>query len=367
MLHWLRKLFGSAASVAIDARHDVVLRAPAARAAPPAAPVSEPPSIPATQASNLPPVVPVSAQHNISWLIREDLDARFTSWLFARGDYADLQTSAAERAILQALDRILASPQSGASLVRRMPGVIPQLLQSLRTDDFSGADLARKISNDVVLVAEVIRLANSSLYATDDPIRSIEHAVMVLGHNGLRHLVTSVAFRPIIDLNAGRFSKLVAPRIWLQSEQCAIASRMLATEAGINGFDAFLAGLIQNVGLVVALRVMDETAGDNAAIGSTAFCYALVVKARRLSSAIGHEWKFPAGVITAIDEQAMVEPHARLSAIGANLAIADYLSKLHLLALNGERVDDGGFTDGLSPAERRCYSSLARASATVDT
>jgi HD-like signal output (HDOD) protein len=260
--------------------------------------------------------------------------------------------------VLETLDQILASPQAGTQLVRRMPGVIPQLLQSLRTTDFSGAELARKISHDVVLVAEVIRLANSSLYAKEDPITSIEHAVLVLGQNGLRHLITSVAFRPIIDLKSGRFNGLVGPRIARHSEQCAIAARLLAQQAGVNGFDAFLAGLIQNVGLMVALRVMDQDAAANESLGSTAFCNALIPKARRLSASIGREWRFPDVVMTAIDEQAIVGQRQTRSAVGQMLSMADYLAKLNLLVATGELAPDASFTRDLTAAQQDCYAEL---------
>ena len=294
----------------------------------------------------------------ISWLAREDVNANFSGWLFARSDYSDLQTSNAERDVLATLDEILESPQSGAQLVRRMPGVIPQVLQSLRTNDFSGAELSRKISHDVVLVAEVIRIANSSTYSKDDRISSIEHAVMVLGQNGLRHLITSVAFRPIVDLKSGHFNRLIAPRIWNHSQQCALAARLLAQQAGLNIFDAFLSGLIQNVGLIVALRVMDEVAAGRVGLGSAAFCNALIAKARKLSASIGREWNFPVEVVVAIDEQAVVDRNVMLSPLGRNLMMADYLSKLNLLVQQDRQTPDISLTDGLSVSEQDCYVEL---------
>ena len=298
------------------------------------------------------------APTGISWLAREDVNANFTGWLFARSDYSDLQTSNAERDVLQTLDEILESPQSGTQLVRRMPGVIPQVLQSLRTNDFSGAELSRKISHDVVLVAEVIRIANSSLYLKDDRISSIEHAVMVLGQDGLRQLITSVAFRPIVDLKSGYFNRLIAPGIWSHSQQCALAARLLAQQAGLNSFDAFLAGLIQNVGLIVALRVMDQVAAGSQALGSAGFCNALIPKARKLSASIGREWNFPAEVVAAIAEQAIVDRNTTLSELGQNLLMADYLSKLNLLTQQGRQEPGVAAPDGLSVSQQDCYVEL---------
>ena len=349
MMQWLRNLFGTHAAAALQ------------------------PSAPAGDiVSTAVPVVAAAAKKTaapptgISWLAREDVNANFSGWLFARSDYSDLQTSNAERDVLATLDEIIESPRSGAQLVRRMPGVIPQVLQSLRTNDFSGADLSRKISNDVVLVAEVIRIANSSFYSKVDRISSIEHAVMVLGQDGLRHLITSVAFRPIVDMKSGHFNRLIAPRIWTHSQQCALAARLLAQRGGLNSFDAFLSGLIQNVGLIVALRVMDEVAAGRPGLGSAAFCNALIPKARKLSASISREWRFPDEVALAIEEQAIVDRNITLSALGRNLLMADYLSKLNLLVQQERQAPEASTIEGLSMSEQDCYVELQALTASLE-
>lgn len=148
----------------------------------------------------------------IGWLQRNEMTANFNRWLFDAPVNADIFISPLEQRVLNALEDIIKGKQSGVNLVRRMPGLIPQLLQSLRTDDFSGAALARKISNDVVLVAAVIRIANNAFYSIDRPITSIEHAVLVLGQDGLRQLISGVAFKPIIDLKSGYFTQTIAPK-----------------------------------------------------------------------------------------------------------------------------------------------------------
>jgi hypothetical protein len=116
-----------------------------------------------------------------------------------------------ETKVLEALAAILASQQSGAALVRRMPGLIPQLLQSLRSETFSGSALSRTISSDPVLVAAMIRLANSCYQGTGATIASVEQAVILIGQEGLRQLITTVAFRPIVDVRSGFYVRRLAP------------------------------------------------------------------------------------------------------------------------------------------------------------
>lgn len=338
MFQWLQQMF----------------KGPADEAASPAQPVPEAPR-PA------PPARPASSTTaaGLSFDQRDHINNIYYNWLFGSEGASELDTTEQENQVLEALDTILKSQQSGAALVRRLPGLIPQLLQSLRSDNFSGAQLSRTISSDLVLVAAVIRLANSSHVGTGTTITSVEHAVMLIGTEGLRHLITSVAFRPIIDMNSGCYTRTLAPRIWDQSERCAVANRMLAEESGIDPFEAFLAGLVQYVGLIVTLRIMDQIDKDGKHLGSEIFCARLLRDARTLSCSIGKEWSFPETVSVAIREQAGVRKGVAVSTMGRLLSQSDYLSKVRVLSENNViQGTDPELFKGLSASALACYDQL---------
>ena len=341
MVGWLSRLFSTAPSARVedhasdhDADQDVDLGASASNIEP------------VTHERHHSPIDPRTATRSdlvpLPWMQRDSLNADFLDWLFdAPGDIpgeAALFASQQEKDILVALEKIIDTRKSGADMVRRMPGVLPQLLQSLRTDEFSGADLARKISHDVVLVEAVIRLANSALYRSGETITSIEHAIMVLGHDGLRQLVTSVAFKPIVDLKSGRYTRALAPKIWEQSEKCAIANRIIAEGQAIEPLEAFLAGLIQHVGFIVSLRFIDQMTDEQHGIGSTGFRAALSNFGRKISANIAREWKFADTIILAIEEQGITSHKVELSALGTVLGMGEYVSKLQILSI-AQRVD----------------------------
>jgi HD-like signal output (HDOD) protein len=296
----------------------------------------------------------------VSFEQRDRINSDFRGWLFGREDDGGLDISAAEEQVLDALAAILASQQSGAALVRRMPGLIPQLLQSLRSETFSGAALSRTISSDVVLVAAVVRLANSALHGSGTTISSVENAVIVIGQNGLRQLITSVAFRPIIDMHSGYYTRTLAPRLWEHAERGAVANRSVAGELGIDPFEAFLAGLVQHAGLIVALRVMDQVAGADPGLGSELFWARLVRAARTLACSIGREWHFPDSVISALAEQEGMRKGAQLSPLGGLLMLTDYLGKGRMLIEQGRlRQTEAVLFAGLPPHAARCAAALA--------
>lgn len=345
MYDWLRRLFSDSGTPV--------------RAAQPASPPPHAddamPTVPAVTKRQ-----PGFAADSVSNLQRDQVDFIFASWLFEAENHPDIFTNGNEDAILAALDGVVKSEQAGAHLVRRMPGVIPQLLQSLRSGDFAGQELARRISQDLVLVAEVLRLANSAAYSPGKPITGIDHAILILGQDGLRQLITGVAFKPIIDLNSGNFTRMVAPRLWAQSERCAIANRLLAEGEAADPLDVFLAGLVQNVGLTVSLRVIDQMSDGRQPVGSPTFCNALAGFGRTLAVNIGREWHFPDTVMNAIREQGEALRPAAMSPAGRILWMGDYLSKIDILVRHGRLdVADPQVTEGLSDREAECLRQLA--------
>lgn len=348
MLSWLRRLFSDSKDAPAKVPAKVPVKAPVKAAAQSAArPAPLPPYAPSRE------VLAAAQQRTASavFLERSEVNALFTNWLFEANQSNEVFTNPVEQEILDALDKIVKSNQSGAALVRRMPGVIPQLLQNLKTENFSGAQLAKTISHDVVLVGAVIRIANSSFYAPGQTINSIEHAILVIGQAGLRQLVTSVAFQPLIDMNTGHFTKLIAPRLWEQSERAAVANRMLAGVHRVDPFEAFLAGLIHNVGLLASLRVIDQMADDTQSIGSETFCNALINYGRTLSCSIGREWHFPDSVVKAIEDQGQTGKNAVISSMGKVLAAGSHVSKLHLLARQDQLEDAENYIKNLSATE----------------
>jgi HD-like signal output (HDOD) protein len=323
---------------------------------PPAAPPAVPASAPATAAEAA--TAPGYEQKQL-------VDTAFSNWLFGAWQGGPADTAAAEARVLEAVNAIARSQHAGADLMRRMPGVVPQLLQSLRSETFSGADIARKISSDVVMVAEVIRLANSSALASGQPVSSVQNAVLVIGQEGLRQLVTSVAFRPIIDFNAGPHTRRIAPRIWDHAERCAHACRKLAPESGAEPLDAFLAGLVLNAGLMVSLGIMDRHIKDGERLGSAAFTARLVTAARLVSSGIAREWRFPDAVCQALGEQVAVRGGAPMSAMGRLLAQVEYLCKIKILAEQGRLpANEEELFAGLPAPVRACCADIVKTSAT---
>lgn len=362
MVRWLKGLFSAPATKPVP---------PAPAFAPKPAPAPVPTPAPAQAPAHVPtsaplqaavPAPPRPAGPAVPFDELERVNTAWHDWLFERtgDDDAGLDLNDAETRVLDALKTILASQQSGAALVRRMPGLIPQLLQSLRSDTFSGSALSRTISSDVVLVAAVIRLANTAYAGTGAAVTSVEQAVILIGQEGLRQLITTVAFRPIIDVHSGYFVRRLAPRLWEHAERCAASARQLAADLGIEPFDAFLACMLQNVGLIVALRMMDAATNGAPGLGGGLFLAQLTRDTRLLGASIAREWNFPETVVAALVEQGGLRRGAAMSPLGRLLQLTDHLGKLRMLAELGLLADADAELFATLPANAaHCYALLA--------
>ena len=286
-----------------------------------------------------------------------EVDAAFYRWLTNAGQ--PQATPEIEQHILAELTRLAQSPVDGAALVPRVPAIIPQLMRTLRDDDMNAADLSRQLQQDLVLVAEVYREANRPCYRpryhSSPPVNTIEGAIMLLGQNGMRMLLARVAFRPIISMQSGLLAKKTAPLIWRQSEKCAQAASLLAPAMRANAFEAYLAGLMANVGIVVAFRLIDQMHKDGAVPQSDAFIDELFTQGRILSARIATLWEFPAAVTSAIEHAGQDDAPA----MAQTLALSDRVSKLRMLVDANKFVPDDPFVvNGLGKAALACFGKL---------
>lgn len=210
------------------------------------------------------------------------------------------QALAHAQLVLAELDRLIGSPSDAEGLVPRVPEVIPQLLRSLRDEDASSADLARLVARDPALVAELIREANSPFYRSSSQVRTIDAALLVLGRNGLRMLLARAAFRPLIGMQGGRHSRQAGPRLWNHTENCALAASLLAPSYRADPFEAYLAGLMDDLGLIVAFRLFDGVLEADALPQDPVFVEALLARTRTLAARIAMQWEMPPPIAAAI-------------------------------------------------------------------
>lgn len=135
-----------------------------------------------------------------------------------------------------------------------LPDSAAQVLSACNSDDCDARGLAELISRDPSLASHVLRVANSTAYAPEEPIVSLQQAVSRLGIGTLCGIAVSVVAQgEVFDL-PGQEARLEA--LWRHSAMTAAWCREVARLRRRNVERAFLAGLLHDVGKPIVLEAL---------------------------------------------------------------------------------------------------------------
>jgi HD-like signal output (HDOD) protein len=171
----------------------------------------------------------------------------------ARHRTADLRPH--ERELLERVDRRIAA---GDLELPQLPSTSMAVMQLSSRPDVELTEIVERISSDPVLSSELLRTANSVLYAGHQPADTLREAVMRVGLRQLRSMIFAISMRSVIL----RFEALTAQaeRVWRQSFSVASIARAIAPALGEDPERAFLIGLLHDVGKVALIAVLNGEA-----------------------------------------------------------------------------------------------------------
>jgi putative nucleotidyltransferase with HDIG domain len=143
------------------------------------------------------------------------------------------------------LKRIFSEKQELLSL----PQTLAEVLRIVRDDRSTADDLAEALMKDPALTARTLRVVNSAFYGGDRKIGSMTQAVTTLGLRQITALALSSSVYNLADKWQTNFDRI---KFWRHSLEVAIASRMIAEQAGYTQIEeAFVAGLLHDIGLLI--------------------------------------------------------------------------------------------------------------------
>lgn len=200
-----------------------------------------------------------------------------------------------------------------AQVVRRirdlpaLPTIVFDLITSFARADVDVATLADKISRDQALAAKILRLANSSFYGLQAKVGTVKQAIVVLGFDSARAL--AVASSVIERFGDERLAEIDVIEFWRHSIATALCARALARHAGLSKDQAFIAGLLHDIGRLVLAsafpadyaRVTDHCTREGISL-SDAELRVLGVDHQRVGQLLGEAWRFPPPMQRAIGQ-----------------------------------------------------------------
>lgn len=207
------------------------------------------------------------------------------------------------RALTAALvERLERSLSKGELELPSLPEVALKIRRALADEDVSVAEIARLLGTDPALAARTLRVANSAMfYRGGRPITSLSGAVSQLGQKMVRNVALSFAAQQVFIGYGNRQLRDLVSAVWRHSVHTAVVAHMLArVQTKLNADEAFLAGLLHEVGkLYILTRGKDdvETLANDAGFQSV-----LAAWHPRVGRAVIEAWELPAELAAAVGD-----------------------------------------------------------------
>jgi len=199
----------------------------------------------------------------------------------------------------------------GISHMATLPEVTLNIIEIVEDPTSSASDLHRVVARDPALTSRVLKVVNSAFYGLPRQVGSINRAISLLGLNAVKNIAVAASLGRIFRGGTG-CAFFEARELWSHSVATAATASHIAREFGAGSSDeAFLAGLLHDIGFMVALQYdrarFAETFSSLDLDESGAPMSELIDRERAvvgvdhqdLGAVLCEKWKFPRALVSA--------------------------------------------------------------------
>jgi len=184
--------------------------------------------------------------------------------------------------------------------IATLPEVTARIVQTVEDPKSSAAKLHKVVSHDPALVTRILKVVNSAFYGLPGQIASIERAIVLLGLNAIKNIAIAASLGQLFR-GVRICEDFTAMDLWTHCIGVGVTARALARQMRLPLADeAFLAGMIHDVGMLVSLQVfpakLTEVCEKAKATGGD-FCelerQVIGMDHQQLGAALCEHWRFP--------------------------------------------------------------------------
>ncbi len=146
---------------------------------------------------------------------------------------------------------------AGIKNLPSIPKVVFEVTKLLGDSKTATNQLADIISKDQGLTSKLLTVANSPLYGIKRKVSSIEFAILVLGFEDIRNIVTALSLAESIKTAP---SKYFDPyEFWAHTMVVGTAAKGISLNFGFDfGSEAFVAGILHDMGILVIYKFFNN-------------------------------------------------------------------------------------------------------------
>lgn len=164
------------------------------------------------------------------------------------------------------------TPESIVNRLQDLPPT-PKILQTLgrlvADPNTTLETIAGVIKLEQGLSARVVRMANSTHFGGRGRVENIIEAIQRVGLVGVQELVTFAVASQLVGRPLASY-EMSAQSLWSRAVACALAAAGLAERSDVNRDDAYTAGLMHGIGLLVIDRHATQSK-SNRVLASSAY------------------------------------------------------------------------------------------------
>jgi putative nucleotidyltransferase with HDIG domain len=202
-----------------------------------------------------------------------------------------------------------------------------KLVNLLEQASISNDEIVEVIKCDNLLTAKLLRACNSPYFGLDEPVATVDQAVLMLGHQQIMHIVLTLSFGSAMVVPLPGYA-VEANELWRHSLLTATAAEIVAAEAytmNVEAPVAFTVGLLHDIGkLVMSQAITPEIQHEIRQLIEHEGCSRTEAEKKVLGADHGEigacllkSWNLPDEIVEAVGNhhQPVCEPHPKLSVI----------------------------------------------------
>jgi HD-like signal output (HDOD) protein len=160
-------------------------------------------------------------------------------------------------AVLDPQARVLDAVKKVTSFAT-LPEVTGKIIATVEDPKSTASTLHKIVSHDPALVTRIMKVVNSAFYGLPGQIGSIERAIVLLGLNAIKNIAVAASLGQLF--RGAKLCEGFTPKdLWTHCIAVGVTARELAKQMKLPVADeAFLAGMIHDVGLLISLQTAPE-------------------------------------------------------------------------------------------------------------
>jgi HD-like signal output (HDOD) protein len=181
-----------------------------------------------------------------------------------------------------------------------LPEVTSKIIATVEDPKSTAGTLHKIVSHDPALVTRIMKVVNSAFYGLPGQIGSIERAIVLLGLNAIKNIAVAASLGQLF--RGAKLCDGFTPKdLWTHCIAVGVTARELAKQMKLPVADeAFLAGMIHDVGLLISLQTAPEQLRQVCEVAKTsdrAFIdlerEVMGMDHQQLGTCLAEQWRFP--------------------------------------------------------------------------